>query len=176
LGLPTIGTTEFEKLFKICFEKYFECLYFYAHTYLKDREKAKDIVQGVFAKWWETKKIPGDAEACKAYLYVAVYRRSLNALRDENLMKVHSNQYVNHLGPNSTSSVETEFYEEMQTRIDAAIESLPTQSRTVFKKSRYDEKTYAEIAAEMDLSVRTVEVHISRALKALRERLHDYLQ
>jgi RNA polymerase sigma-70 factor, ECF subfamily len=82
LNLSEGNSRDFEELFKKSFEKHFEGLFLYAHTLLRDEERSKDVVQGVFAKWCETKKIPGDVDACKAYLYTSVYRRSLNAIRD----------------------------------------------------------------------------------------------
>ena len=60
---------------------------------------------------------------------------------------------------------------EMQVRIHQAIESLPEQCRVIFKKSRFEEKKYGEIATELDLSIKTVEAQISKALKILREKL-----
>ena len=175
MSLYASGKAEFEKLFKDSFEEYFDGLYFYAHTYLRDEAKAKDVVQGVFLKWWESQKVPGNLDACKAYLYVAVYRRSLNAIRDEKIMRAHSDQYMSDLSSTNYSWGDADFTEEIYNRIERAIESLPTQGRIIFKKSRYEEKTYQQIATEMNLSVKTVEVHISRALKNLRQRLNDYL-
>jgi RNA polymerase sigma-70 factor (ECF subfamily) len=63
----------------------------------------------------------------------------------------------------------------LETRIQQAIEKLPEQCRLVFKLSRFEELKYNEIAEQLDISVKTVENHIGKALKIMREQLKDYL-
>src|SRR5690606_34527687 len=64
---------------------------------------------------------------------------------------------------------------ELERRINAAIETLPEQCRMVFKLSRFEELKYAEIAAQLNISIKTVENHMGKALKIMREQLQDYL-
>ncbi|MBK7571429.1 MAG: sigma-70 family RNA polymerase sigma factor, partial [Bacteroidetes bacterium] len=59
--------------------------------------------------------------------------------------------------------------------IHVAIESLPEQCRLVFKLSRFEELKYAEIAEQLGISIKTVENHMGKALKIMREQLKDYL-
>jgi RNA polymerase sigma-70 factor, ECF subfamily len=66
-------------------------------------------------------------------------------------------------------------YEELDHQIQSAIDSLPPQCQLIFRKSRWEEKRYAEIAEEMNLSVKTIEAQMGKALKILREKLKDYL-
>jgi RNA polymerase sigma-70 factor (ECF subfamily) len=64
---------------------------------------------------------------------------------------------------------------ELEGRIQAALQKLPEKCRNVFEMNRFEGKKYGEIADQLELSVKTVETHMSRALKVLREELHDYL-
>lgn len=174
--LSTAGQNSvvFEKLLKASFEKYFDGLFFYAHTILRDKEKAKDVVQGVYARWCETKKIPGDIQACKAYLYTAVYRRCLNDKRDTKptVSLVHES-IINRIVSPIADTYESE---DLMEKIKEAIGSLPDQNKLVFTKSRIDEKSHKEIANDLKISVKTVENHINKSLKHLRKQLREYLQ
>ena len=69
----------------------------------------------------------------------------------------------------------TTFHNELQNQIHVAIESLPEQCRLVFKLSRFEELKYAEIAEQLGISIKTVENHMGKALKIMREQLKDYL-
>jgi RNA polymerase sigma-70 factor, ECF subfamily len=64
---------------------------------------------------------------------------------------------------------------ELKKRIHLAVEALPEQCRMVFKLSRYEQMKYQEIAEQLNISVKTVENHMGKALKLMRERLKDYL-
>lgn len=165
----------FENIFKVCFDAYFIGLHRYAFTFVKDHQKAKDVVQNIFIKWWETKTLPSDLKSCKSYLYTAVYRTSLNIIRNEKAKAVHTGIYASQLGPNSPGYLELSNIEELESQTSQAIESLPQQSKMVFMKSRMELKSNKTIAEEMNLSVKTVEGHMSKAIKIIRKRLKDYL-
>ncbi|WP_286742427.1 sigma-70 family RNA polymerase sigma factor, partial [Roseivirga sp. UBA1976] len=64
---------------------------------------------------------------------------------------------------------------ELQKRIDDALESLPPQCQRVFRMSREEGLKYHEIAEELGISKKTVEVHMGKALRILRDSLSDYL-
>ena len=82
---------------------------------------------------------------------------------------------VTALAQQSEPATETTFHNELQSQIQVAIESLPEQCRLVFKLSRFEELKYSEIAEQLGISVKTVENHMGKALKIMRERLKDYL-
>jgi RNA polymerase sigma-70 factor (ECF subfamily) len=64
---------------------------------------------------------------------------------------------------------------ELEKQIEEAISSLPPQCQTVFRLSRFEGLTYAEIAQQLNISVKTIENHMGKALKIMREKLKDYL-
>jgi RNA polymerase sigma-70 factor (ECF subfamily) len=106
-----------------------------------------------------------------AYLFRAVRNTSLNMLKHK---KVESN-FAQHELLTSQRSVEPLGTHELEDRISQALEKLPEQCRIVFKMSRFEELKYAEIADELNISVKTVENQIGKALKIMREQLRDYL-
>jgi len=71
--------------------------------------------------------------------------------------------------------VQTVLSTELENKIQEAMEALPEQCRLVFKLSRFEELKYAEIAAQLSISIKTVENHMGKALKIMREQLKDYL-
>jgi RNA polymerase sigma-70 factor (ECF subfamily) len=161
---------EFEKLFEESFIRFFDSLQRYAHTFLKNNESATDTVQTVFVKWFETKTIVGNIDEARKYLFTATYHSCLNNIRNEKVKQAHILNYIQER-KNEIRIYDTVEHEETELKIKLAIESLPPQCRIIFSKSRMEEKKYAEIAIEMNLSVKTIEVQMGKALKILREKL-----
>ncbi|MCB0735900.1 MAG: RNA polymerase sigma-70 factor [Bacteroidetes bacterium] len=159
-----------DKAYYELFEKYWEPLYSIAVKLTTNRELAKDVVQDVFLAFWKNRKSK-DIENVAAYLHRAAKFGSLNLIRDE---KSQLHQEVEEI---HGFEVETDQHldaEELQKQIDAVVQSLPTKCRQVFELSRYEHLTNAEIAEQLDLSKRTVETHISNALKQLRNQLPQH--
>lgn len=153
------------------FQTYFEGLYRYAFTILKNNDNAKDAVQAVFVKLWEKRATIDEQQSIQAYLYTSVYNHCLNVKRNEKVRDayIQNNAYPQHFFPDELVSREN------IKQITAALESLPPQCKQIFFKSRFEKMKYAEIATEMNLSVKTIEVQIGKALKILREQLSEVL-
>jgi len=169
IKVKTLSISEFEDLFKT----HFAALTGFSQTFVKDEDAAKEIVQNVFINLWDKKDQLDTKQSIKSYLYTSVRNRSLNYLRDnkkfrsqtldDDLSKIESE-------PESDSLVT----EELQTKIDEAIGLLPEKCREVFELSRFEGLKYKQIAEQLNISVKTVENQISKALKILREELKDF--
>lgn len=151
------------------FQTYFEGLHRYAFTILKDNDEAKDAVQVVFLKLWEKRTTIDGQQSVKSYLYTAIYHYCLNIKRHKKI-KDHYATTNNHPAGEFRNALVSK---ETQQRIMACIGKLPPQCKLIFTKSRFEGKKYADIAAEMDLSVKTVEAQIGKALRILRAELSD---
>ena len=160
-----------EGLFERCFHETYEGLHRYAHTIVRDNEEARDIVQKVFIKLWEKRHEINIPQSARQYLYTAVHNLCLNAIRDRKTRT----KYISHYHHTETGFVVESFAEnkELERQIYAAIDKLPARCRQVFCKSRLEGKRYAEIAGELEISVKTVEVQMGKALKILRSLLAD---
>lgn len=152
------------------FQTYFEGLHRYAFTILKDNDSAKDAVQAVFLKLWERREHIDEKQSVKSYLYTAVYHYCLNVKRHDEIKNryLSENKTVHDMSNNLISKETTQ-------RIMDHIEALPPQCRLIFTKSRFERKKYTEIAAELGLSVKTVEVQMGKALKILRAKLFNIM-
>jgi RNA polymerase sigma-70 factor, ECF subfamily len=153
--------------FKQLFIEYFEGLYTYAYTILKSNLHAKDITQQAYLKLWEKRNSINLFQSGQAYLYTTVYRLSLNKLRDLDNQKRNTQNIYLAISSDSNPAESKELREKIQ----AAIDALPDRCKEVFIKNRLEGKKYREIAAEMNISVKTVEVQMGKALKQLRSSL-----
>ena len=161
----------FEKVFK----DYYERLCNYANTFVNDMDEAEEMVQSTFLALWEKRENIDIHTSVKSYLYQAVHNQSINKIKHYHVRQVHS-EYVKHHGDFGTyDSSQNILGEELEKQINTAIESLPPQCQTVFKLSRFENLTYAEIAQQLDISVKTIENHMGKALRIMREQLKDYL-
>jgi len=167
----TILKQKFEALFK----EHFTGLVYFAQKYLGDIDASKDVVHNVFIKIWENRNEFEFDKPAKSYLFTSVYNRSLNAIRDHKKFANNSDDEVH------AATLETgEFHDTMEVaeldgRIKQAIQKLPVKCRQVFEMNRFEGKKYAEIAAHLNISVKTVEGQMSKALKVMKEELKDYL-
>ncbi len=167
-------TGNFKELFEASFHAYFEPMHRYAYTLLRNDALASDVVQATFMKWWETKTFVNGTEEAKRYLYTAVYRTALNAIRDTKTKMLHTEAY--HISQKRGNVFnDPVVVAELSETIRNTVQSLPEQCRIIFSMSRNDGKKYAEIATTMNLSVKTVETQMGKALRILRERLAEYL-
>ncbi len=153
------------------FRNYFEPLSRLAMKYIGDFDNSKDVVHEVFMAFWQKfDSLPEDTRY-KSYLFTAVRNKSLNYLRDK---KKHLDiqDAELHISAESGTSLETE---ELVREINYALNLLPDRCRQVFELSRYEGLKYSQIAERLEISVKTVEAQMSKALRLMREHLKDFL-
>ena len=158
---------KFEQLFR----EHFKPLCSFALKYVADWDEAKGLVHEAFVAFWEKfDKLPADTQY-KSYLYTAVRNRCLNYLRDKkphlSLDRVPENQLME-----LPTQLETS---ELESHIEAAIQSLPEKCRMVFELNRLEGLRYAQVAEKMGISVKTVEAQMSKALGLMKEYLSEFL-
>jgi RNA polymerase sigma-70 factor, ECF subfamily len=161
--------------FEMIFRTYYQPLCSYAYTFLQDKEEAEEIVQGTFLSVWEKRDTLAIRTAVKPYLYAMVRNACLNVIKHEKIKQKHAVEEIALATRSHDSVAHAVATSELETRIHDAIEKLPEQCRLVFKLSRFEELKYQEIADQLDISVKTVENHMGKALKIMREQLKDYL-
>jgi RNA polymerase sigma-70 factor (ECF subfamily) len=156
----------FEKLFK----SYFQILVDFCFRFVEDVSIAENIVQDVFLKIWANRAKLDPGIKIKYYLYRAVKNKAFNHLRHLKIVKKSAQDvYGNHIPGKTPEEEITE--EEMVELLIKAIEKLPEKCKTIFFMSKYDHLKYPEIAETLDISIKTVEYHMRRALKFLRKHL-----
>lgn len=163
------------QLYEMIFRTHYEPLCNYAFTFVADRDVAEEIVQGTFLYLWEKREAMEIHSSLKSYLYTSVRNRCLNEIKRRKVRQQHINRELLSADTSSESVSEEIAALELEERIQLAIEKLPEQCRMVFKLSRFEELKYAEIAEHLSISVKTVENHMGKALRIMREQLKEYL-
>lgn len=163
-----------EAQFELQFRTHFVPLSRYALQYTQDMDTAKEVVQKVFVALWEAREKIDPTQSVKSYLYRAVRSRCLNYIRDNK--KFRSKVLDLDCGDMDLMVEQEEIADDdIRQKVDKALDQLPEKCRQVFKMSRFQGMKYREIAEELGVSQKTVEAHISKAIKILRSELKDYL-
>ncbi|HEY6505526.1 MAG TPA: RNA polymerase sigma-70 factor [Chitinophagaceae bacterium] len=164
-----------EAAFEQVFKTHFKSLHAYAFTMLKDEADAEEMVQQVFFKLWERSENLSFSGSVAAYLYRAVHNESLNFLKHRKVKANHQLHVAYSMKQQSEQAPGKMMSKELEKEFTEALNGLPEQCRTVFQLSRFEEMKYREIAEKLDISIKTVENHMGKALKLLRTKLVDFL-
>lgn len=174
LGFDAIRKGDY-KAYEALFRTYYAPLVRFATDILKDQDAAEDRVQEVFVKIWERRSQIRIEQSLKAYLYMAVKNHCFNMLKTEQRQVFMEDGDVETLeleGLQTSDLLDTKL---LSGHIHEAIEKLPPKCALIFKMSRYEDKTYKEIAETLSLSVKTVENQMGKALMLMRRYLAPYL-
>ncbi len=161
-----------DSIFESLFKKHFAMLSNIANAVVKDDDQAKDIVQQVFIRFWDKRNTIDIDDNIVAYLKKAVVNTSLNHIEKQKRLNMESD--INELKLIEEDNNKEQKIETVQEVIKSAIAQLPNKCQTVFSLSKYEGMTNKEIADYLDISIKAVEKHKSRALKELRETLKPY--
>ena len=139
---------------------------------LKDEHLAEDITQDVFLELWKKRDIRQINTALKAYLRRSVMNRCLNYIRDQKMAFEEEDKLPEWPSSNSDALANMETGE-LEQSLQKAIEALPDRCRIVFNLSRFENLSYRQIADQLEISIKTVENQISKALRLLRQAVED---
>ncbi len=158
--------------FEALYRQLFPDLHRYAFSILNDSEMATDVVQEAFIKYYNQIKIGKTIEHNKAYLYRIVYTTAVSQLKKQAIEQQHVNSFFaeNDVESNAEEQrIAKEQNQKLKTLVEQLMQTMPEQCKNVFLKSRTEGKKYREIADEMGISIKTVEAHMSKALKIIQE-------
>lgn len=160
-----------EQALTIIYKEYWEIMYVAAYNLVKDRSVCEDIVQEVFISLWQRRAKLQIKTSLKSYLYTStVYKVYDHFSKNKKMLK--DELFDNFENKIETSNPETKLmHEELIHLLDSIIETLPDKCKEVYKLSRENMLSNKEIAEQLNISQRTVEGHISKALKILKESL-----
>lgn len=157
---------KFPKNIDEAFRYYYKPLCLYAMHYLRDIDLVEDVVQDCFAELWERMNTEKTVSSVKSYLYMMVKNRCLDTLKKER-------QFDFSTSPSDLADIiqdeEAEERSLIEARLWTAIDSLPEKCREVFLLSKRDGLKHKEIADKLNVSVKTVENQVAKAMKTLKD-------
>ena len=173
-----------EEAFKYIYERHYVLLCRFANQILNDAALSEEVVDDAIFYLWEHRREIEITYSVRAYLMRAVRNRCLNEL--QSLRHREELHFSSFMLPENMDFLDSVFVEEnqplgvllereLEDELTRSIEELPVECRTVFKKSRFEQKKYEEIALELGISINTVKYHIKNALSLLQKRLDNYL-
>ncbi|MTI32556.1 RNA polymerase sigma-70 factor [Xanthovirga aplysinae] len=164
-----------EEVFESIFRNHYEPLCMHAMRYLEDADAAEEVVQELFYQIWQKREELTINSSLKAYLFRSVRNSCLNLIKHEKVKEDYKNynqHRINVAEKQVSLSVEEN---ELSGLIIQAIEELPEERRKIFKMSRNEGLKYKEIAQHLNISVKTVEAQMGKALRFMREQLAEFL-
>lgn len=163
-----------QSAFRILFDRYYQFLLAIAINLLKDVNLAKDVVQEVFFQIWKKREVLSIQVTLQAYLKRAVINRSINQIRarksnlsDDHLESIQSKE------PSPSDDLEAQH---LDTVLKKAMDSLPERCRLIFVMRRLENMSHKDIAEKLDISTKTVENQITKALKILKIAIQPHVQ
>jgi len=159
-----------EYAFTVIYQRYQGCLYLHALKMLNDRDKAQDVIQELFTRFWHKRNDLVLTTSLSSYLYTAVRNKVLDEFAHEKVIAKYQQSLQEFMdkGEYVTDSWVRE--RELTAIIEKEIAALPPKMREVFELSRKGYLSYQAIAEKLDVSEHTVRKHITRAIKKLRSK------
>ncbi|OFX29175.1 MAG: hypothetical protein A2W90_13515 [Bacteroidetes bacterium GWF2_42_66] len=164
-----------EKIFRKIMEHWYSRLFNFANGYLNNEENAKEVIQDVFLQLWSNRNKLADNTSLNAYLFTLTRNRCIDLIRRERLMlqfRTDKQEEYTRLTENfhalSDPVLDEIFALELQSEIDKTVDSLPVQCRKVFIMSRTHGLKNKEISSILNLSEKTIENHLAKALRRIR--------
>ena len=160
--------------FNQIFRRYYTPLVRFCIRFVGDQDEAAEIVQDLFVKLWTGRQKLSISSSLDSYLMSAVRNSALTYINKERAhAETHLRIYSNETDEADPS--ETLQSNNLESSYQKILSDMPSKRREVFLASRFDGLKYAEIATKLGLSQKTVEAHMSAAIKQLREGLKDYI-
>ena len=152
--------------FRALFDKYYQLLLAVAINFIKDVNTAKDIVQEVFFQIWQKREQLNISSSVEAYLKRSVINRSLNLIKYQ--QRLTGDEALGFKESNEVSALEKIQANELQEVIQHALDSLPERCRLIFIMRRVEGLSHKEIAEKLEISPKTIENQMTKALKILK--------
>lgn len=162
-----------QEAFSLLFRTYYTDLVLFCGNFIKDKSACEDIVQSIFLKLWNDRKIIQIETSLKSYLLKSVRNSCFDAFRHQEIVRQYESEYENSV----LDCYDTEnymLYSDLHDHLRRALGQVPEQYRRAFEMNRFEGLKYREIAKELNVSERTVEVRVGKALEILRKQLKDF--
>ena len=170
--LVSLISKDDEAAFDELFERYWEAMVHIAYALMKDSEMSKDCVQGVFVSLW-ARRHDLKVDNIRAYMFRAVKLKVFEQLRKGKIRQEHLDRMKFVTTINNVEELMA--HDELKKKLEEGLSTLPEKSRQVFELRRFEELSNKEISDRLGISLKTVEGHMTKAIKKLRVTFSDFL-
>ena len=169
-----MALSDSEAALKSLYLAYFQRLIRFTSLYVSSSGEAEEIVSDTFlAVWNNRRQLPGITNF-DSYIYTIARHKAISYYRKQHLEEISLDDITIDLFTCTETTPEEELItQEGIARLNTAIDTLPTKCKMAFKLVREDKLKYKEVAAILDISVKTLEAHLANAVKKLREALQE---
>lgn len=157
--------------FNELYNLYSRRIFGFAYGFLRSKEEAEGVVQEVFVKIWETRNNLRSDLSFSWFLFTIARNLILNKLQHHQYEMRYQKDFLAETSGDDNNTEEQVFYRDMSDHINNLIMELPPKRKEIFLLSRFEGLSYQEISEKLNISVKTVEVQISLALKYIRARI-----
>ena len=171
LLMKQIKEKDDKNAFKALFESHYQTLYNYARYNISDEDACHDVVQDVFTYLWDKRHDIEIKQTMRSYLLSSTHNACINYLKKQNTKKKHISEFL-YGTDRSEDGYDPIFENALIENLNNIIEKLPPQCKEVFYLSRIKGLKHKEIATKLNISTRTVETQIYRALRTIKKNLH----
>ncbi len=161
------NASAFDELFVI----YGNRLFGFVYGYLKIREEAEEVVQEVFLNVWRTRQNLKPELSFKAYLFKIAYHQILESFERINKQQTYKHDIIDESLDFTNDLDERLNYQMLLDKVEALIEQLPPRQKDILIKKKKEGYSVKEIAKELNISPKTVENHITEALRKIKKEL-----
>lgn len=161
--------------FREIYVRYWKGLYADAYKRLKDKDLAEEVVQDLFAALWAKRSSFSIDQNLEGYLFTSIRYRVIDQYRKETVRQQHRDALRVAYSEADYSTEHSIMVKDLEYSINMVVDRLPDKCRSVYELSRVDHKSNKEIAEHLGISEKTVENHLTKALKQLRLSLGNYL-
>ncbi|NOQ72091.1 MAG: RNA polymerase sigma-70 factor [Crocinitomix sp.] len=163
-----------EKAFRVVYDAHYKLMLGVGINITKDIDSAKEVVQEVFYQFWKNREKIKDGISIRNYLKRAVINRCINHIKYN--ARFTGDEQLEHTQTDTIAPDQQMEVKELKAVIDAAVAKLPEKARVIFILRRHEGLSLKEIAEKLDISPKTVENQITRALKILKSEIEPFLK
>lgn len=174
LLIEKLTLEESEAALRSLYELYFDKLVRFTYLYVQSHSSVEEIISDVFLSIWINRKELSKIQNFNAYILTITRNKAISHFRKEEKYYLVSEEYPTDLYLNTETTPEDDYIsQELIQKFNKAINTLPPQCKTAFKLIREDKMKYKDAALVLNISIKTLEAHITKATKVLRKVLDD---
>lgn len=174
--LKEIQKHDSQQAFRSLYDMYYDRFFRIAFYYLQRDEWAQEVTLDVFAALWNHRKRQLIPDNFNKYSYALVRNAALNYLEKEQRREASSIEHIPEISSSTPSPEERIMDEELYSIYENSLNELPERCREIFIKVREEKQSYASVAEELNISPKTVDAQLQKAVTRLKDKINNYFR